>query len=64
MARSKIDFKPYPAFLYPNRFGHRNEIKAAIFISSLIIIKGISNYFYWSNKPINTTNYLNDLSIY
>lgn len=41
MARPKIDFKPYAAFLFPNKSGHRNEVKFAIGLGLAISLYGV-----------------------
>jgi hypothetical protein len=61
MARSKIDFKPYAAFLFPNASGHRNEVKFAIGIGLAISLYGVGKYYQAKNKPLSQFDYNNQL---
>ena len=57
MARSKIDFKPYAAFLFPNQSGHRNEVKFALGLAALLSIYGLKKFYTNANAPLSDINY-------
>ncbi len=59
MARSKIDFKPFAAFLYPNSKGHRNEVLFSIGIGLSLCTLGLVNYIKLSSKLLSPINYNN-----
>lgn len=53
MARSKIDFKPFAAFLYPNARGHRSEIKFSLGLSAIMVLFGVKSYLGTTSSPVS-----------